>query len=185
MLFRSLIKNNEQWWLSLNDANQLGSSQILTNNIIVTFKVFAMGAFFGIGAFYDLAFEGARLGSVFALCYKLNPPFGNALASFVVGHGVIELSMIFFCAGAGMMIGYALVNPGDLTRAQALKKKGMEAARIVIGCACFLVIAGIIEGFLSPSNLPAWVKIGTGISTGIAMYSYLFLVGREDEAGKI
>lgn len=174
------IKANNQWWLSINDANQIDSSRILTNNIIVTFRVFAMGAFFGIGAFYDLAFEGARLGSVFALCYKISPPFGNALASFVVGHGVIELSTIFFCAGAGMMIGYALVNPGNLTRAQALKKKGIEAARIVIGCACFLVIAGIIEGFLSPSNLPAWVKIGTGVSTGIALYSYLFLVGRED-----
>ncbi len=178
------IKANNQWWLSLNDANQLGSSQILTNNILVTFRVFSMGAFLGIGAFYDLAFEGARLGSVFALCYKINPPFGNALASFVVGHGVIELSTIFFCAGAGMMIGYALVNPGDLTRAQALKKKGMDAAKIVIGCACLLVIAGIIEGFLSPSNLPAWVKIGTGVSTGIAMYSYLFLVGSESEEEK-
>jgi uncharacterized membrane protein SpoIIM required for sporulation len=173
------IKAGNQWWLSLNDANQIGSSQILTNNILVTFKVFAMGAFFGVGAFYDLAFEGARFGSVFALCYKLNPPFGDALASFVVGHGVIELSTIYFCAGAGMMIGYALINPGDLTRAQALKKKGMEAARIVIGCACLLVIAGIIEGFLSPSSLPSWVKFGTGIGTGIAMYSYLFLVGRE------
>lgn len=171
------INSNNQWWLGLNDANQVGASQILTNNILVTFRVFAMGAFFGIGAFYDLAFEGARLGSIFAACYKLNPPFGNALASFVVGHGVIELSTIFFCGGAGMMIGYALINPGDLTRGQALKKKGVEAARIVIGCACFLVIAGVIEGFLSPSALPPPVKIGTGVLTGIAMYSYLFLVG--------
>jgi uncharacterized membrane protein SpoIIM required for sporulation len=53
----------------------------------------------------------------------------------------------------------------------------MEAARIVIGCACFLVIAGIIEGFLSPSDLPPIVKIATGVGTGIAMYSYLFLSG--------
>jgi hypothetical protein len=79
-----------------------------------------------------------------------------------------------------MMIGYAIVNPGDLTRAQALKKKGMEAAKIVMGCACLLVVAGTIEGFLSPSNLPAAVKIGTGVGTGIAMYSYLFLAGGED-----
>lgn len=179
------IKNNNQWWLGLNKANQLGASSILTNNILVTFKVFAMGVLFGVGAFYDLAFEGARFGSIFAACYQLNPPFGNALASFVVGHGVIELSTIFFCAGAGMMIGYALVNPGDLTRAQALKKKGMEAAKIVIGCACFLVVAGIIEGFLSPSSLPAWVKFGTGITTGIAMYSYLFLVGHEKQPEEI
>ncbi len=172
------INANNHWWKGLNDANQIGATHILSNNILVTFRVFAMGAFFGIGAFYDLAFEGARLGSVFAACYKLNPPFGNALASFVVGHGVIELSTIFFCGGAGMMIGCAMINPGDLTRSQALKKKGIEAARIVIGCACFLVIAGTIEGFLSPSDMPAIVKIATGVGTGLAMYSYLFFAGR-------
>ena len=175
------INANNQWWKGLNDANQIGATHILSNNILVTFRVFAMGAFFGIGAFYDLAFEGARLGSVFAACYKLNPPFGNALASFVVGHGVIELSTIFFCGGAGMMIGYAMIDPGDLTRSQALKKKGIEAARIVIGCACFLVVAGTIEGFLSPSDMPAIVKIATGVGTGLAMYGYLFFAGRQEE----
>lgn len=172
------IQANEEWWKSLNQANQVGATSILSNNIIVTIRVFAMGALFGVGAAYDLAFEGARLGSIFAACYKLNPPFGNSLATFVVGHGVIELSCIFFCAGAGMMIGYAIINPGDLTRAQALKKKGMEAAKIVMGCACLLVVAGTIEGFLSPSSLPPGVKIATGIGTGVAMYSYLFLAGR-------
>lgn len=177
------IESNHHWWTSLNEANQIGASQILSNNILVTMRVFAMGAFFGVGAFYDLAFEGARLGSVFAACYKLNPPFGNALASFVVGHGVIELSCVFFCGGAGMMIGYALIDPGDLTRVQALKKKGMEAARIVIGCACFLVIAGIIEGFLSPSELLPAIKIATGVGTGVALYSYLFFAGRSDGVG--
>lgn len=176
------IQSGNQWWLSLNEANQIGASFILSNNIFVTIRAFAMGAFFGIGAFYDLAFFGAHVGSAFAACYKLNPPFGSAFASFVVGHGVIEISTVIFGSGAGMMIGYAMINPGDLTRAQALKKKGIEAARIVAGCACLLVIAGIIEGFLSPSNLPAAVKYGTGISTGIAMYSYLFLVGRETKA---
>ncbi len=175
------IKENDQWWLSLNSANQVGSSRIMTNNVMVTFRVFAMGALFGVGAAYDLAVEGARFGSVFAACYSINPPFGDALAAFVVGHGVIELSTIFFCAGAGMMIGYALIDPGDLTRAQALKKKGMEAARIVIGCAFLLVIAGTIEGFLSPSGLPPAVKWLTGISSGVAMYSYLLLVGRETQ----
>ena len=177
------IQANDHWWLSLNsEGNQIGASFIMSNNILLTIKAFAMGALLGVGAFYDLAFEGARLGSVFAACYKLNPPFGNDLATFVVGHGVIELSCIFFCGGAGMMIGYAIIDPGDLTRAQALKKKGMEAARIVIGCACFLVVAGTIEGFLSPSDLPPWIKIATGVGTGIAMYSYLFLTGRSAES---
>ena len=177
------IMSNDQWWLSLNEANPVGASQILSNNILVTMRVFAMGALFGIGAFYDLAFEGARLGSIFAACYKLNPPFGNALASFVVGHGVIELSCIFFCGGAGMMIGYSLINPGDLTRAQAVKKKGIQAAKIVIGCAFFLVIAGLIEGFLSPSALPPVVKVATGVGTGIALYTYLIFAGRGQRIG--
>ncbi len=175
------VRANDKWWLDLNNANQIGATAIMSNNVLVTFRVFAMGAFFGVGAFYDLAFEGLRLGSVFAVCYKIDANFGNELAAFVVGHGVIELSCIFFCGGAGMMIGYAMINPGDLTRGKALKKKGMEAARIVIGCAFLLIIAGTIEGFLSPADLPAAVKFGTGILTGIAMYSYLFLAGQEKE----
>jgi uncharacterized membrane protein SpoIIM required for sporulation len=171
------IRANEQWWRSLNEANPVGASFILSNNIVVSIRAFAMGALFGIGAVFDIAFFGAHVGSAFAACYKLDPVFGNAFASFVVGHGVIEISTVIFCAGSGMMIGYAIVNPGDLTRSQALKSKGLDAARIVAGCAFFLVIAGVIEGFLSPSDLPPAVKFGTGIATGVAMFSYLLLAG--------
>ena len=178
------IQSGEQWWLSLNDSNQIGASFIMSNNILVSIRAFAMGALFGVGAFYDIAFFGAHVGSVFGACYKLNPPFGFQLATFVIGHGVIELSTVFFCGGAGMMIGYAIIDPGDMTRAQALKKKGIEAAKIVIGCACFLVVAGLIEGFISPSSLPPAVKFGTGILSGIVMYSYLFLAGRTRDQGE-
>ena len=176
------IKNNDQWWKDLNQANQVGASFILSNNIVVSIRAFAMGALFGIGAVYDIAFFGAHVGSAFAACYKLNPAFGNEFASFVVGHGVLEISTVFFCGGSGMMIGYALINPGDKTRAQALKEKGIDAARIVIGSACFLVVAGIIEGFLSPSDMPKAIKFATGIGTGLALYSYLIFVGRTPAA---
>lgn len=179
--YRTYAQNDARWWMDLNEANQIGSSAILTNNIRVALMAFAFGAFLGLGTLYILFFNGLLIGGVVGVCFKANPAFGTELVTFMVGHGVIELTCIFMAGGAGMMIGYALVNPGDLTRAQALKKKGIEAARIVIGCACFLVIAGIIEGFLSPSALPSAVKYGTGILTGIAMFSYLFLVGREHD----
>jgi uncharacterized membrane protein SpoIIM required for sporulation len=176
------IQSGQKWWLALNESNQIGASFIMSNNIIVSIRAFAMGALLGVGAFYDIAFFGAHVGSVFGACYKVNPPFALDLGTFVVGHGVIELSVVCFCGGAGMMIGYAIIDPGDLTRAQALKKKGMEAAKIVIGCACLLVVAGLIEGFISPStSLPAAVKFGTGILSGLVMYSYLFLAGRSNE----
>ena len=168
-----------RWWESLNEANQIGSSQILTNNILISFKAFAYGAFFGIGTIYVLVFNGLHIGGVLGVCYKVNPAFGNALATFMVGHGVIELSCIFIAGGAGMLIGYSMINPGNLTRGAALKKSGLEAVRLAVGCAVLLFFAGIIEGFLSPSNLSPIIKITTGILTGIAMYSYLFLAGRE------
>ncbi len=176
---RTAAQTDTKWWLDLNRANQIGSSRILTNNIMVAFQAFAFGAFFGIGTLYVLMMNGLSVGGVLGVCYKADPAFGNELVNFMVGHGVIELSCIFIAGGAGMMIGYAIINPGDLTRAQALKKNGMEAAKIVIGCAFLLVIAGLIEGFISPSGLHPAFKVATGIVSGIAMYSYLFLVGRK------
>lgn len=176
---RFAAQSNTKWWLSLNEANQIGSSQILTNNILVSFLAFAYGAFFGIGTLYVMFNNGLHIGGALGVCYKVDPAFGSELVTFMIGHGVIELSCIFIAGGAGMLIGYSLINPGDMTRAGALKKNGIDAVRLAIGCAFFLVIAGIIEGFLSPSDLPAAVKYATGILTGIAMYSYLLLAGRE------
>ena len=174
-------QTNNKWWEDLNQANQIGSSAILTNNILVSLKAFAYGAFFGIGTIYVLVFNGLHIGGVLGVVYRVDADFGNALVTVMVGHGVVELSCIFIAAGAGLLIGYSMINPGDRTRAEALKKNGLEAVRLAVGCAILLVLAGIIEGFLSPSSLPAAVKVGTGILTGIAMYAYLLLAGRDEE----
>lgn len=178
---RMAAETETRWWLSLNDANQIGSSRILTNNIQVAFLAFAFGAFFGVGTLYILLINGVSIGGVLGVCYRVNPAFGTDLVTFMVAHGVLELSAIFISGGAGMMIGYALINPGDLSRAQALKKAGSEAAKVVIGCACVLFVAGLIEGFLSPSSMPAAVKYGTGILTGLILFSYLYFAGRKSD----
>jgi uncharacterized membrane protein SpoIIM required for sporulation len=93
---------------------------------------------------------------------------------------VIELSCIFIAGGAGMMLGLAILIPGDLSRADALKARGLEAVRLIAGCAVLLVIAGIIEGFISPAPIHPAFKFGTAALTGLALYSYLLLAGRED-----
>jgi uncharacterized membrane protein SpoIIM required for sporulation len=176
------VESGDRWWLTLNNANQIGSSVIMANNVLVSFKAFAWGAFFGIGTLYILAYNGLFFGGVLAIAYKVDPVFGAELTEFVVGHGVIEMSCIYLAGAAGMMIGYALIDPGDLTRAQALKKKGIEATRIVIGCALILIVAGLIEGFISPSSLPAAVKYGVGLGTGLLMFAYFYFAGRTDAA---
>lgn len=176
--FREVVINQRtHWWEDLNKANQVGSSQIFTNNIRVTFYAFALGALLGVGTLYVLAFNGAMVGAILALTYRAG--FGNDLATFMVGHGVIELSCIFISGGAGLLIGTALLMPGDLSRGDALKSRGMEAVRLIIGCVPLLVVAGIIEGFISPQPISPIIKISIGGLTGIALYSYLLLAGRE------
>jgi uncharacterized membrane protein SpoIIM required for sporulation len=173
------IETHNHWWEQLNEANQVGSSAILTNNIYVTFLAFAYGAFFGIGTLYIMAMNGASIGAVLALTYRAG--FGNDLVTFMVGHGVIELSCIFIAGGAGMMLGLAILVPGDLSRADSLKARGLEAVRLIAGCAVLLVIAGIIEGFISPAPIHPAFKFGIAALTGIALYSYLLLAGREED----
>ena len=179
--FREInIETKTHWWERLNEANQEGASLIMTNNIQVTIYTFAFGAMFGVGTLFFLAFNGANMASVLALTYHAG--FGNELVTFMVGHGVIELSCIFIAGGAGLLIGSALIMPGDLSRGDALKTNGMEAVRLMLGVAVLLVIAGIIEGFISPAAIDPRIKFGIAALTGLALYGYLLFAGRAEQA---
>lgn len=181
--FRELyIETKTHWWEDLNRENQIGASQIMTNNIQVTIYTFAFGAMFGVGTLFFLAYNGANIGSVLALTYRAG--FGNDLVTFMAGHGVIELSCIFIAGGAGLLIGSALIMPGDLSRADALKTRGKDAIRLMMGVAVLLVLAGIIEGFISPAPIDPRIKFSIAAITGIALYAYLLLTGREDETAE-
>jgi len=178
-----VINHRVHWWERLNNENQVGSSQIFTNNIRVTFYAFALGAIFGLGTLYVLAFNGAQFGAITALTYRAG--YGNdLLLGFVISHGVIELSCIFIAGGAGLLIGTAILMPGNLSRADAFKSRGLDAVKLIVGCIPVLVVAGIIEGFISPQPIPPGIKIGIGLITGITLYSYLFLAGRDEEPPK-
>ena len=172
------IETKTHWWESLNEeGNQIGAANIMQNNIRVTIMTFALGAMLGLGTIYYLAYNGANIASVLALTYQAG--FGNDLVTFMVGHGVIELSCIFIAGGAGLLIGSAMILPGDLSRADALKTRGMEAVRLMMGVALLLVVAAIIEGFISPAPINPRIKFGIGALTGLALYSYLLFAGRE------
>ena len=180
-LFRYAINSKIHWWQRVNDANQIWSVGIMANNIWVMFQAFAFGALLGVGTLYAMAFNGALIGAVLALTYRAG--FGFDLVTFMVGHGVVELSCIFFAGGAGLLIGSAMLLPGDMSRGDALRTRGLEAIRLIIGCVPLLIVAGTIEGFISPTPMNPIIKFGIGITTGIALYSYLLLAGREVETG--
>lgn len=178
--FRELaIETKTHWWKDLNEANQIGASSILTHNIQVTIYTFAFGALFGVGTLFFLAYNGANIASVVALTYRAG--FGNDLVTFMAAHGVIELSCIFMAGGAGLLIGSAMIMPGDLSRGEAMKTRGKEAVRLMMGVATLLVVAGLIEGFISPAPINPRIKFSIAALTGIALYSYLLLAGRDEE----
>ena len=79
----------------------------------------------------------------------------------------------------------ALIDPGELPRGQALSLRGREAVKLVLGCAPFLALIGVVEGYVSPGSLfPTWVKAGLGLSLGALFWGYLLRAGRM-EAGAI
>jgi uncharacterized membrane protein SpoIIM required for sporulation len=167
-----------RWWESLNDANQVGGAAIMTNNIQVMFHAFAFGALVGLGTLYIMALNGASIGAVLALTYRAG--YGQDLVAFMAGHGVIELTCIFVAGGAGLLVGGAILIPGDLSRFDSLRMRGRDSIQLIVGCIPLLVLAGIIEGFISPAPISPAFKYGVAAATGVALYTYLLLAGREE-----
>lgn len=170
------IRDKREWWTDLNDGNAAGASMIMTNNIRVTILAFAGGVLLGLFTLYVLVQNGLMLGIVAGAAQSLG--FASNLWGFVAAHGTLELSAIFIAGGAGMQLGWALVRPGLLTRRAALLLATQRAALLLLGCVPILVIAGTIEGFLSPSGAPLWVKLAVSLFSGVLLYGYLLLAGR-------
>ncbi|MDQ3855704.1 MAG: stage II sporulation protein M [Chloroflexota bacterium] len=159
--------------------SSLAASTIMTNNIRVAIMAFAGGMLLGVPTLLVLALNGLMLGSVAALAQRGGA--GTELWSFVSPHGWIELSVIFISGGAGLGLARAVLLPGLLTRRDALVAAAREAVRLLMGGAALLVVAGTIEGFISPTGLPPVVKYAFGLLTGVALFAYLLLAGRASQ----
>jgi uncharacterized membrane protein SpoIIM required for sporulation/uncharacterized RDD family membrane protein YckC len=152
------------------------ASSIIANNIQVAFGAFAFGVTAGVGTVVLLAFNGLFFGAV--LGHYANVGLAGWLLTFVAGHGVLELTAIFIAGGAGLLVGRALLAPGDLARRDALVLFGREAIRLVAAAACLLVLAGIIEGLLSASDAPPALKVAISTTSAVLLV-LLALAGRE------
>lgn len=166
---RQDITNHHNWTESVNKANPLASTSIQTNNITVTFIAFAGGVLAGIATVLVLIQNGLLLGMVLSLCFRYR--FWE-VPIFVSAHGVIELTAIFIAGGAGLLIGKALLMPGDLRRLDALVENGRLAIKLILGCIPMLLIAGLIEGFISPAHIPAAYKFSISAMSAVIMSMY-------------
>src|SRR6266568_5045571 len=144
---------------------------IITNNISVSFGTFVGGMSGGLLTAWLLFTNGMMLGLGMGLFQNYHAlPY---LLTFVLGHGVLELTAIFISAGAGFRLAKAMIAPEDRTRGDALVVEGRVAARMIGAVVTLLAIAGTIEGLLSTSDAAAAWKYGVSATTAIFLILYL------------
>src|SRR5712691_7281891 len=144
---------------------------IITNNISVSFGTFVGGLTGGLLTAWLLFTNGMMLGLVLGLFQNYQAL--KYLLTFVLGHGVLELTAIFISAGAGFRLAKAMIAPGDRTRKDALVVEGRIAARMIGAVVTLLVIAGTIEGLLSTSDAAAVWKYSVSAATAVLLALYL------------
>ena len=154
------------------------SSTIFTNNIRVTFLAIAGGIFAGLGTAAVLVYNGGFIGAILGLTVE-----NGSSADFVelvVPHGVLELSCIAVSAAAGLRIGRALVEPGTLTRGQSLRREARPAMELVLGTMPWVVLAGLVEGFVRGSTGGLGGAIVIGVGLGVVFWGLVLWRGRPD-----
>lgn len=170
-LIEKVRDRGELWMGSIVGIEPLASSNIMINNLSVSFAAVAGGITAGAYTVFIMAVNGLLIGAVGTLVaqHNLAYPFW----AFVFPHGSLELPAIFFAGGAGLLIARAILFPGKYRRVDALKFYSYKAAQLMFGIVPMLIIAGIIEGFFSPSPvIPDSFKyvVGIGLLTLLIIY---------------
>jgi uncharacterized membrane protein SpoIIM required for sporulation len=166
------IDRHEMWTHSIVGIKPLASSAIMTNNMSVGFTTFALGITAGLGTIYMMAFNGLLIGVIGMACWLSG--MSVQLWSFVAPHGVLELPAIFIAGGAGLRIAQGLLFPGVLPRRDSLAQAGIGAVQLLLGTVPILIVAGLIEAFVSPTGLPIPLKFSMAGALFVLLGVYLF-----------
>ena len=170
-----IIEKREMWTQPIVTIKPLAASSIMTNNLSVSFTTFALGITAGIGTIWMMVVNGMLIGVIGAATWQAG--MALQLWSFVAPHGVLELPAIFIAGGAGLEIARGMLFPGLLPRRESLARAGGRAARLVLGIVPMLIVAGIIEGFVSPSGIAKPLKFLLAAVLFAALTSYLLRPG--------
>jgi uncharacterized membrane protein SpoIIM required for sporulation/uncharacterized RDD family membrane protein YckC len=150
------------------------AGQIIANNVQVTFGAFALGVTAGLGTVLLLVVNGVQIGGVLGL--YASKGILPLLLAFIAPHGVLELSAICIGGGAGFLLAAAILLPGARTRRDALVINGRRAVHLVAAATLMLVVAGLLEGLVSP--IATWTlgaKVAVSAATAVVFAAWLSL----------
>jgi uncharacterized membrane protein SpoIIM required for sporulation len=175
---RQQIEDHRLWTAIPIEERPYSASFIMRNNIQVAFLAFGGGILAGVPSVFLMAENGLVMGGLLGLTFHYG--IGFELLTFMIGHGLLELTVIMIAGGAGLSLGWAIVHPGFLRRGDALRLAAGQAVWLVLGCIPLLIIAGTIEGFISPSKEIPWaVKWAVGLISCLGLQAYVWLAGRK------
>ncbi len=174
--FQSWTEPQEDRPTPTSEESAAFASALFTNNIQVSILAFAAGIAAGLGSAFVLVFNGLILGVVSGLAADAGN--GDLLLEWIPAHGILEISCIVVAGAAGMRMGWALVAPRRRRRGAALVAEARPAAEIVLGTAAWLVVAGFIEGFVSPSGIGLGARLAVGLLAAGAFWGLVFFRGR-------
>jgi uncharacterized membrane protein SpoIIM required for sporulation len=170
-----IISGYEQktWFNEPLVARPYISSFIMYNNIMVAIQAFSGGMLLGTLTCWAILFNGFILGVLAAIFLK----HGHLLSfwAMILPHGVIELTAIGLTAAAGLLLTRAILFPGEYSRSDALKISGIQAIKLLAGTICMLVVAGLIEGYLSTTStniIPESGRLLFAAATAILLFFY-------------
>ncbi|MFH8556197.1 stage II sporulation protein M [Streptomyces celluloflavus] len=163
------------------------AAQVWTNNAQATALCLVLGAFAGLPVLWILFENMLNLGVGLGLMTSAGRL--DTFLGLILPHGLLELTAVFVAAGIGLRLGWTLIDPGPRSRRTALAEEGRTALGVAVGLAAVLFVAGAIEGFVTPSGLPTWARIGTGIAAELAFLLYVYVLGgravRAGETGDV
>ncbi|MEU6538353.1 stage II sporulation protein M [Streptomyces sp. NPDC047000] len=151
------------------------AAQVWTNNARAAAMCLVLGIFLGLPVLWILLENLLNLGVGAGLMSSVGRL--DTFLGLVLPHGLLELTAVFVAAGTGMRLGWTVVDPGPRTRRTALAEEGRAAVGMAIGLALVLFVSGAIEGFVTPSGLPTWARIGIGVTAEAAFLAYVYIVG--------
>jgi uncharacterized membrane protein SpoIIM required for sporulation len=152
------------------------AAQVWTNNAWVAAGALVLGVLLCLPVVFILWSNALNLGvsaGLMADADRLDVFFG-----LIVPHGLLELTAVFVAAGAGLRLGWTVIDPGPHTRTAALAREGRAVVAMALGLTGVLLVSGVIEAFVTPSGLPTWARIGIGVLAEVAFLAYVFVLGR-------
>jgi len=127
------------------------ASFLFSHNLQVGILALGLGVLAGVPTVLLMFYNGMILGAFAAMHHGAG--IYAEFWAWILPHAVTELTAVIFCGGVGLLLGRAVLSPGELTRTESLRLAGSEAARVCMGVAGMLVLAALIESYLRQSDL--------------------------------